>query len=403
MGGFIDNMKNETKDVEKSADVFVCKECGDEHDTGDERKNDEGELFCEECFEDLYTCCYDCDAIILRDDAIGFYDGVICDYCERNNWHECNGCGELTRNGESCGDDYCESNDSLPTRDYYSGDRFCVNNERAYSCEVECYYPSMRVMHDIAQEIPDEIGIVSDGSLDDDGVEFNTPKLSGKVGANMLKDFIKVLNDNDFYVNSACGLHIHLDSVDVMNTKFAPQKLMLFYMVFEDVIMSFLPLSRRDNTYCLPITEFYHINEIKNCNSIEELESIWYRKDDTSEIRKCKNNKYDQSRYAGINFHSLLANKHIEIRYHSGTINYHKIMNWIKLHVAILDRIVESQKSGNENKIDLNTLLKIRFKLGLKEKTESFFDYLNLSDEVKKYFLDRQKTFSGDLLTNENE
>lgn len=388
--------------MEKPIEVFICSKCGDEHNADDQKKNNDGELFCEDCYDDNYFFCNECDEETHKDNSVSYYDGYMCEHCYSNNFYTCSGCNEITRNGESCGDSYCEDSDSLPLRDYYSGDKFCVEGKRAYSCEVECYYPSMSAMRNVAENIPEEIGIVEDGSLDDDGVEFNTPKLSGAKGEKVLKEFLQVLNDEKFYVNSACGLHIHLDSKDIMETRFCPQKLMLFYMVFEDVIMSFLPISRRDNTYCLPITEFYHINEIKNAQTIEELEHVWYRCEG-SDLRRKKENKYDSSRYAGINFHSLLANKHIEIRYHSGTINYNKIINWIKLHVAILDRIVESLKRGNENKIELSSLLKIRFKLGLAEKTKSFFDLLDLPEDLRNYFLERQKRFSGNLLIDEQE
>ena len=392
----------EKNDVDKDTEVFICCECSDKfEDKVEIKESDTGKIYCTGCYDDMFFQCNECSEESESDDSVDYYDGTMCRSCYENDFWRCDNCDEIIRNGEDCENDSCqEYSENLPERDYDTGNKYCVQNQRAYSCEIECYYPSMSVMRDVADEIPCEIGIVSDGSLDDYGVEFNTPKLSGMRGKKMLKEFTDTLLENDFKVNSTCGLHIHLDGADIMRTRYAVQKLMIFFMIYEDVIMSFLPLSRRDNRYCLPLTEFYHLHEIKNASALESLEKIWYREQSKDSIEHRKKNRHDESRYAGINFHSLLANGHLEIRYHSGTINFEKIINWIRLNVLIMDKVVASCKENrsSESKLHLTTLLKTKFQLGLPEKTKTFFDMLDLPSEQREYFMKRQKRFAGDAV-----
>lgn len=395
-------MNNEKKDdVDKDTEVFICCECDEEFkDKDDIKESESGDIYCESCYDDNFFTCNECSEESHVDNAVHYYDGTMCESCYSNDFYTCRGCDEVTRNEENC--ESCEDEGNLPDRDYNDGDEYTIQSARAYSCEIECYYPSMRVMREVAEEIPREIGITSDASLDDRGVEFNTPKLSGAKGEKLLRNFTNTLVENGFKVNTSCGLHVHLDGSDFTRTRYSIQKLMIFYLVYEDVIMSFLPISRRDNRYCLPLTEFYHLNEIKNATSIESLEKIWYREQSKESIEHRKKDRHDSSRYAGINFHSLLANGHLEIRYHSGTINFEKIFNWIKLNVLIMDKIIASVKNTDvyggdrvQSKLSLTPLLKTKFTLGLPEKTKLFFEALNVPEDMQEYFLKRQKEFAG--------
>ena len=212
--------------------------------------------------------------------------------------------------------------------------------------------------------------------------------LSGKKGLNYLKYFTDELSKNDFSVDSRCGLHIHLDGKDFVgndNAKLAKlKKLALFYLYFEDVIMSFIPESRRKNTYCLPISESFTSRQVINCYTLEDFETLWYKDTDKANKERRKSNKYDDTRYAGINFHSLLSNKHLEIRYHTGSISYVKMMNWAKLHIMIMNSITLLQDFHIKN---------AKYLTSLTAKTDLMFKLIKLDDESIIYFKDRQKKF----------
>lgn len=172
------------------------------------------------------------------------------------------------------------------------------------------------------------------------------------------------------------------------------KNIMLFYIAFEPVIYSYLPMSRRTNRYCMPISSFFHEKEIENCNNYKDLEKIWYREIDHETIEERKANKYDDTRYCGVNMHSLFSNNHIEIRFHSGTIDYKKIKMWADLHIAILDAI-------SQNKINSDKLRTIKYTLDLSQKQDEMFKMINLPKNIQDYFKARQQTFG--TITKENE
>ncbi len=398
-------MKNDEKtNVKKNTNVKVkkieCNECEDDIEIDDAKLSTlDDKYYCESCYYDKFFECSWCNEEKLQENCYDTrYNGTICQDCYDNRFWTCNNCDTIYLDNESC--DNCDDDDecSIPERPYYTGKKYCQDNSRTFSCEIECYYPNAQKLHETIEEIPAEIGICEDGSLDSKGIEFNTPILSGKNGFKLLKDFTDILNKNEFTVNQSCGLHIHLGGKDICENEYILQKMMIFFMVFEDVIMSFLPESRRENSYCLPLSEFYHLKEIKETNSIEDFEILWYREKSKEQRDERKKDRHDRSRYCGINFHSLLANGHLEIRYHSGTINYEKISNWIKLFVLILDKIVDSSSGsyGHQMSSRLNTptLLKTKFILSLPEKTKTFFEMIDLPKELQDYFLKRQKLFS---------
>ena len=126
-------------------------------------------------------------------------------------------------------------------------------------------------------------------------------------------------------------------------------------------------------------------------------------------VNRRKNYKKDDSRYRGINMHTLLSANHLEVRYHSGTVNAKKVLEWANLHTAIADILTNGRYTstlyGHRNISDIN------------RKTAIMFDMLNLSEDSRQYWLARQKKFRGaeatvdkkatkivdDLLAQENE
>lgn len=188
-------------------------------------------------------------------------------------------------------------------------------------------------------------------------------------------------------------------SVDIL------RRIMLFYIVFEPVIASFLPMSRRTNRYCYPLSKFYSEREIHLCRNVTAFEKLWYRDDSKRNREQRKREKYDSSRYAGVNFHSLLKDGHIEVRFHSGTTQAEKILQWVALNVAIIDFC---QNSINESSIEsfIEITLKAKHSVSLNEKTDSFIALLKsakLTESTAAYFKARQKKFIANNAGDDNE
>ena len=284
-----------------------------------------------------------------------------------------------------------------------------IQSMRIYSAEVECYANSDSQDDDIREVItnmPNTLGYGSDGSLNSYGWEFQTPRLSGNKGIEYISQLCGLLDNNNFTVDNTCGLHIHIDggkkylSKSVRANKKVPtllKNLLLFYLYYDDVIMAMLPNSRRNNKYCISLNKNYNSAEVSKCNTLDELEQLWYKNNSKDDIRTAKSKKYDNSRYSGINFHSLLSNNHIEVRFHSGTINANKIINWIILHVAIMDRI-------EKIKVDWTPrIIEKTFKTTLYDKFEEMVTFLKLDYPMRRYLWKRIEKFTPSVVDSDNE
>jgi hypothetical protein len=412
---YIKNMNNKENAKEQEKEIVCCYCCeGTIEDSEDECMIYEN-VYCQSCYDDYSFTCDKCDCIGHTDDCHSDSYNRYCESCYDRYFFRCQSCESITHNDNMYGDCYCEDcgyNEDSEERyhrkynktDIFGNaitDDFGNISKRIFSAEIECYDKNnnLEIVHNDSNF--EMVGITGDGSLDDDGIEFVTPMLRGQKGFDLLQGFTELLNKNDFSVDTTCGLHIHLDAKDYLSIKdtensendidnfYRIKNLFLFCLVFEDIIMSFLPFSRRNNTYCNPLNNFYNYNEIENCRNQESFEKIWYREQNNSSIDEKKKEKYDRSRYAGINFHSLLGNGHIEIRHHSGTTNFEKIKNWIVLWNTILD-FISCQGSY------FNDFKKNQYLLNLNKKTQNFFDIIGLDKDTREFLVKRQKLFGGD-------
>lgn len=270
-----------------------------------------------------------------------------------------------------------------------------VKSKRMFSSEIEAYVGRQEHLSVLSQGIPRECGIGSDGSLITPGVPFEiqTPRLGGKKGEELLNIVCGQLKSLKADVNDTCGMHIHLDAVNLVpeSRKDSPKALKQLWkahLVFEDVILSFIPYKRRSNDFCRPMRDAFNLMEVELCDSIFDLEKLWYKQSSSYEIKESKGHHYHSSRYFGVNLHSLFANQHLEIRYHSGTTNARKILEWANLHALIMDAAVAS-------KFTAPFLKECQSTTSLHEKTQMLFELLKLEESGRQYFYARQKKFSN--------
>jgi len=79
----------------------VCCVCGNpiDEDSGDYYyENDE--FYCDQCFNEIYFWCEDCENYARMDDAVSVYDAcrnerLVCSYCAERNYVACQDCGDL--------------------------------------------------------------------------------------------------------------------------------------------------------------------------------------------------------------------------------------------------------------------------------------------------------------------
>lgn len=163
------------------------------------------------------------------------------------------------------------------------------------------------------------------------------------------------------------------------------------YLAYEDVLLSFVPKSRRGNQYCTPLGVDYHIKEIATASTLGQLEKIWYRVRTQKDSDKRKSIGKDKTRYRNINMHTFFSDGHIEIRLHSGTINPDKIKHWTALHTAIVDYAVKEMYS-------LNGAITAFSEIDLSKKTTDLLEKIKVEKSTKDYFISRQKELQDNSL-----
>lgn len=351
----------------------------------------------------VYTNSSYADRSAARHGEIGTSALAQCEHCESvqpygemSEW----GCQDC-RYCASCGEEPCQCGSGYLTERPYSDENLpqfqsrkkgkYIKSMRLFSAEIECYYPNGKALNAL-RHIPQAVGISSDGSLDNRGIELQTPKLKGAQGEKMLRAICQTLREADYSVDRTTGLHVHLDGKGLLprtRTTTEPvelKQLWYFYHMFDAVMLSFLPHSRRMNHYCHSVKSSAQAERIAEAKTVAELERIWYKDSRPSEIAYRKAHKYDNSRYCGLNLHSLFSAKHVEIRFHGGTLNAIKMLEWIQLHQTILDCAARHQLPIAASKLAQD--------MSLEAMTIWFFQILDLPERTQKYFLNRQKTFA---------
>jgi hypothetical protein len=123
-----------------------------------------------------------------------------------------------------------------------------------------------------------------------------------------------------------------------------------------------IPKHRMESRYSKPMDEIDSkiILEVKNARDFCDL--WYYRMNNTQATTE----KYNDSRYRGLNLHSRFLHGTIEYRYHHGTISDYYINNWILFCLSISD--YGSQFLSLEKKSVLD--------LFINKESKDFSDYL---------------------------
>lgn len=366
-------------------------------------------IYCATHLPDLNFCCVgqhmtaDCKQYRGFDDR----DFMVCANCVKRH-SECHLCGKsLTTEFlevQTCSECITRGDTNQPTRGFSLSTKWVgkelgdvVKSKRMFSCEIEAVTPHREWGFLLCQTLPGEVGVTTDGSITAEsrkyGFEVQSPRLAGKKGEELVARLTTGLKKIDSSVNDSCGLHIHLDGKGILlpDRKAYPAQLIQLlksYVVFEDVIMSFLPHGRRRNDFCRPLAEVLRLVDIELLDSVLDVEKMWYKQRTFGMIAEAKREHYHASRYFGANFGSLLNEGHFEVRFHSGTLNPKKILEWANLHALIMD-------SCSRLSFTPEFLRSAQQVSRLSEKTNILFDAIGLAEASRQYFRARQKKFGN--------
>lgn len=330
---------------------LYCFECGDElKDYNNVFEIGGGELICEDCRENYYTYCEDCDYLVYDDTLVMVDDDrYVCRSCA-DYYYTCNHCDNLYSSSnlavdtfyitlcQTCYEDHyftCAGCDEVYSDDeceYINGDYYCQDcahdhgecihsysykprplffgGKAGYGLEIEIDDGDSR--QDAAQDITDagdgHVYLKDDGSLSSQGIEIVTHPASLDYHVNRFPwdDICSTALDYGYrsHDTDTCGLHIH-----------ASRSLFGGTQIEQDLTIAKIMLLV-DRWYYTKIVKFAR-RDIGKMRRWADKPNADIRPgdDDTNAIYKSK--KYAGNRYRAIN----LCNSHtVEFRFFRGTL-----------------------------------------------------------------------------------
>ena len=157
-----------------------------------------------------------------------------------------------------------------------------------------------------------------------------------------IQELIRKLRTAGAKVNDSCGIHIHVDasSHDAKTLR----NIVNIMAAKEDLLYKTLKVNVHRQHYCAKAdTRFLDELNEKRPTSMNTLESIWYN-GPTGRYQH-----YDESRYHGLNLHSVFSKGTIEFRLFNSTLHAGEIKSYIQLCLAISHQALV-QKSASRIK-----------------------------------------------------
>lgn len=198
--------------------------------------------------------------------------------------------------------------------------------------------------------------VMSDGSIDcqrKDGrrkvsadrsysVELVSPICQYK-DIETVQELIRKLREAGAFVNSSCGIHIHINAAPFEAPKL--RNLVNIMAAKEDMIYKALKVSRgREISYCRKIdTDFLERLNRQKPATKEQLKRIWYNGEDGS------HQHYHDSRYHCLNLHSVFQKGTVEFRAFNGELHAGKVKAYIQFCLAITAQAL-NQRSASPTK-----------------------------------------------------
>lgn len=130
-------------------------------------------------------------------------------------------------------------------------------------------------------------------------------------------------------IDRTCGLHVWVDCSDF--TWEDMQRLLALWARYEPVFFEMVPPSRRTNSFCQPMRKAtWTANDGGNIAHVR-------RALEARNEAALRNHGF--TKYSSMNVSRWWTNGMVEFRLHSGTVDYEKIRNWVKLLTALVNRV----------------------------------------------------------------
>lgn len=186
--------------------------------------------------------------------------------------------------------------------------------------------------------------VVPDGSLNGfDSGEIVSPVL-GYEDVETLQAVVRAVREAGAKTDSSTGIHIHIDG-SRFDAKGVTNLVKMVHKQ-ERLIEHALGISTaRLERYCQPIDEaFIRRLEAQRPTTMQGVSDAWYGYRNTAPQR------YDSSRYHGLNLNSLFFRGTVEFRYFNGTLHAGKVKSYVQLALALAAKALTSKGASSKRR-----------------------------------------------------
>ena len=155
-----------------------------------------------------------------------------------------------------------------------------------------------------------------------------------------LQEIIRQLRHKGAFVNSQCGIHIHVDA-----SRYTPQTLRNLVNIIaskEDILYKALRIDPARMRWCKKTNErlLETINRRKP-QTMEALKDIWY-----AGSTRGRDEHYNDTRYHGLNLHSTFTKGTVEFRLFNSTTHAGEIKAYIQFCLAVSHQALTQKKAS---------------------------------------------------------
>ena len=155
-----------------------------------------------------------------------------------------------------------------------------------------------------------------------------------------LQEIIRQLRHKGAFVNSQCGIHIHVDA-----GRYTPQTLRNLVNIIaskEDILYKALRIDPARMRWCKKTNgELLEAINRRKPQTMEALKDIWY-----AGSTRGRDEHYNDTRYHGLNLHSVFTKGTVELRLFNSTTHAGEIKAYIQFCLAVSHQALTQKKAS---------------------------------------------------------
>lgn len=183
-----------------------------------------------------------------------------------------------------------------------------------------------------------------------------------------LQEIVRIIRKNGSISSpeKRCGIHVHIGLGN--HTIKTLKNLVNYFSAYQDVIYKALKISGYRLGYCKKLEpELIDKFNVQGLDTMAKGESAWYGEG----YEYGKNEHYNQTRYHGLNLHSVFSKGTIEFRLFNGTLHAGEIRSYITFCLAMSNFCLNAKSIRRNRKNQFNdkyTMYEMLCRIGIKGK-----------------------------------